>query len=88
MQYKDISLWYGFSGYAMAATSGYLSIYNNKHWFSDVVADTGVGIASSKLAYWPYPKIQHKLFKDKLPNTVVLPAYQNSAFGVGMAHKF
>ena len=88
MEYKDVSPWYGIAGYAMAATTGYLRMYNNKHWLSDVVAGAGVGIASTKLAYWLYPKIQHKLFKDKLPNTVVMPAYQNGAFTLGMVHKF
>ena len=88
MEYKDVSPWYGIAGYAMAATTGYLRMYNNKHWFSDVVAGAGVGIVSTKLAYWLYPKIQHKLFKDKMPNTVVMPAYQNGAFTVGMVHKF
>lgn len=88
MEYKDVSPWYGIAGYAIAATTGYLRMYNNKHWFSDVVAGAGVGIASTKLAYWLYPKIQHKLFKDKLPNTIVIPAYQNGAFVVGMVHKF
>ncbi len=88
MEYKDVSPWYGIAGYAMAATTGYLRMYNNKHWLSDVVAGAGVGIASTKLAYWLYPKIQHKLFKDKLPNTVVMPTYQNGSFGVGMVHNF
>ena len=87
-EYKDISPWYGVAGYAVAATTGYLRMYNNKHWFSDVVAGAGVGIASTKLAYWLYPKIQHKLFKDKLPGTVVMPSYQNKAFVLGMVHKF
>lgn len=88
MEYKDVSPWYGIAGYAMAATTGYLRMYNNKHWFSDVVAGAGVGIASTKLAYWLYPKIQHKLFKDKMPDTVIMPAYQSGAFMLGMVHKF
>lgn len=87
-EYKDVSPWYGIAGYAVAATTGYLRLYNNKHWLSDVVAGAGVGIASTKLAYWLYPKIQHKLFKDKPVNTVVMPTYQNGVFGVGMVHRF
>lgn len=87
-EYKDVSPWYGVAGYAMAATTGYLRMYNQKHWFSDVIAGAGVGIFSTKLAYWLYPKIQHSLFKDKHPNTVVMPTYQNGSFGVGMVHKF
>ncbi len=87
-EYKDVSPWYGVAGYAMAATTGYLRMYNNKHWLSDIVAGAGVGIASTKLAYWLYPKIQHKLFKDKPLNTVVMPSYQNGSFGLGMVHRF
>ncbi len=88
MEYKDLSPWYGVAGYAMAAATGYLRMYNNRHWFSDVVAGAGVGILSTRLAYWFYPKIQHSLFKDKHPNTMVMPAYQNGAFGMLLAHRF
>lgn len=88
LEYKDVSPWYGVAGYAMAATTGYLRMYNNKHWLSDVVAGAGVGIVSTKLAYWLYPKIQHSLFKDKYQNTVIMPTYQNKSFGLSMVHKF
>jgi PAP2 superfamily len=88
LEYKDVSPWYGIAGYAMAATTGYLRLYNNKHWFGDVAAGAGVGIVSTKLAYWLYPKIQHKLFKDKPVSTVVMPSYQNRTFGLGLVHKF
>ena len=87
-EYKEVSPWYGIAGYAMAATTGYLRMYNNKHWLSDVVAGAGVGILSTKLAYWLYPKIQHSLFKDKHPNTAIMPTYQKGSFGLGMVHKF
>lgn len=87
-EYKDVSAWYGYAGYAVAATTGYLRMYNNKHWLSDVVAGAGIGIASTKIAYWLYPKIQQKLFKNKNPNTVIMPSYSNKAFGFAMVHKF
>jgi hypothetical protein len=87
-EYKDVSPWYGIAGYAVAATTGYLRIYNNKHWLSDVVTGAGIGITSTKLAYWLYPKLQHKFFKNKPVNTVVMPTFQNGGFGVGMVHRF
>jgi PAP2 superfamily len=87
-EYQDVSPWYGVAGYAMAAGTGYLRIYNNKHWLNDVVAGAGIGIASTKLAYWIYPKIQHKLFKDRPVHTLVMPNYQNGAVGVGLVHTF
>jgi hypothetical protein len=62
-EYKDVSPWIGLSGYAVAATTGYLRMYNNKHWLNDVVAGAGLGIISTKLAYWVYPKIVKKFEK-------------------------
>lgn len=88
MEYKNVSPWYGVAGYTMAVATGYLRMYNNKHWFSDVVAGAGIGILSTKLSYWLYPKIQHSLFKDKHPNTVIMPTYQSGSFGLGMVHRF
>ncbi len=88
MEYKDVSPWYGVAGYAMATATGYLRMYNNKHWFSDVVAGAGIGIASTKLAYWLYPKIQPGLFKDKKTNTMIMPVYQNKSLGFSLVHNF
>jgi hypothetical protein len=87
-EYKDVSPWYGIAGYAVAATTGYLRMYNNRHWFSDVVAGAGVGIAATKLAYWLYPVIQRGIFRNKKPATMIMPTYQDGAVGLGMVHKF
>ena len=87
-EYKDVSPWYGVAGYAVAATTGYLRMYNNKHWLGDVVAGAGIGIMSTKLAYWIYPTIKKKIFKDKDVHTVVMPTYQSGSFGLGMVHQF
>ena len=87
-EYKDVSPWYGIVGYAVAGVTGYLRISNNKHWMSDVVAGAGVGIISTKLAYWMYPVIKRKFFKDREVNTVVLPSYSNGVWGIGMVKQF
>ena len=87
-EYKDVSPWYGIAGYAAAATTGILRLYNNKHWVSDVVAGAGVGILSTKLAYWIYPVIKRKLFKDKPMNAMLMPYYQNGGGGVSMVYNF
>ena len=87
-EYKDVSPWYGVAGYAVAASTGFLRMYNNKHWMSDVVAGAGIGIMSTKLAYWIYPVIKKKLFKDKDVSTVVMPTYQDGSIGVGLVHHF
>ncbi len=87
-EYKDISPWYGAAGYTMAAATGYFRMYNNKHWFSDVVAGAGIGILSTKVAYWIYPSIKRKLFKNKPVNTMILPYYQKSGGGVSLVCNF
>ena len=49
-EYKDISIWYGITGYLVAASTGAFRIYNDKHWLTDVVAGAGIGILSTKVA--------------------------------------
>jgi membrane-associated phospholipid phosphatase len=74
VEFKDVSPWYGIAGYTIAAATGYLRIYNNKHWLSDIVAGAGLGILSTKIAYWLYAKIG-KLVFDKRSETSVLKGY-------------
>jgi hypothetical protein len=92
LEYKDVSPWYGIAGYAMATATGMLRMYNNKHWMSDVVAGAGVGIASTRLAYWLYPKMQHWFGKkggeDQQTVTMVTPTYQNGSVGLSYVHIF
>lgn len=87
-EYNEVSPLIGIAGYADATATGYLRISNNKHWLGDVVAGAGVGILSTKLAYWLYPPIQQRLFKKKDPGTVLFPAFENGAWGLGIVHAF
>jgi PAP2 superfamily len=87
-EYKEVSPWYGVAGYAIAATSGALRVYNNRHWVSDVVAGAGFGILSTKIAYWIYPTIKQKLFKNKSTHAMILPYYQHNGGGIAMIYNF
>ncbi len=87
-EYKDVSPWYGIAGYTLATTTGALRMYNNKHWFSDVVAGASVGIISTKLSYLAYPTIERFLFKKGTMNTVLVPTYQNQNIELYYAHNF
>ena len=91
MEYKDVSPWYGVAGYAMATMTGLLRMYNDAHWASDVIAGAGVGIASVRLAYWLYPKVQH-LFSHKPGDperaTIIMPSYHDGTFGLVLAKHF
>ncbi|MBW8686875.1 phosphatase PAP2 family protein [Chitinophaga rhizophila] len=89
-EYKDVSPWYGVAGYAVAATTGVLRIYNNRHWVSDVIAGAGLGILSTKAAYWAYPKIQ-RLFVGKNSDgeadtrVMVMPNYNTQWKSAGLS---
>jgi hypothetical protein len=87
-EYKDVSPWYGLAGYAAATLTGTLRMYNNKHWLGDVVAGAGVGIASTKIAYWLYPTIKRKFFQHRSMNTVIMPYYQDKTVGFSMTYQF
>ncbi len=87
-EYKHKNIWIGIAGYAVASATAYLRIYNNRHWLSDVVAGAGVGIASTKLAYWLYPKISKKFFKNNASKTVLLPSYSNGSYSINFVKNF
>jgi len=70
-EYRDVSPWIGVAGYAVAAGTGFFRMYNNRHWFTDIVAGAGIGILSAKASYWLFPYISKKLFKKKqIPNAL------------------
>ena len=89
-EYKDKSIWYGISGYIVATGTGAFRIYNNRHWLTDVFAGAGIGILSTKAAYWLYP-IVSKLFtnnKDSNYKTAFVPYYDGKTAGFGLVSKF
>lgn len=47
--------WVAATGYLAAIATGYLRIYHNRHWMSDVLAGAGVGIASTWIGYLLQP---------------------------------
>ena len=86
-EYKNVSIWYGVGGYLVAGTVGALRIYNDKHWFHDVVAGAGFGIISTKAAYLVYPYLRNMLTHTTKQgkNTMVMPTYQNGVPGLSFA---
>lgn len=86
-EYKDVSIWYGVTGYVIATGTGFLRIYNNRHWLTDVAAGAGIGILSTKIAYWMNPLISNKLFKAKKDEQVkatFYPYYNGEQVGLGV----
>jgi membrane-associated phospholipid phosphatase len=87
LEYKDVSPWYGVYGYALAASTGFLRMYNNKHWLSDVVAAAGVGILSTDFTYFIYPKIKRLFSVKKGSNAIILPSYNNGTFSLSLVKR-
>ena len=92
-EYKDKSIWYGIAGYAVATGTGMFRIYNNRHWLTDVAAGAGIGILSTKIAYWLQPYTT-RLFKgsndarEQKYTTAIAPFYNGNQLGFSMMVKF
>lgn len=62
LEYKDVSPWIGYAGYAAATVTALARVGHWEHWVTDVVAGAGIGILSTKVAYWVAPHLQRALF--------------------------
>lgn len=87
-EYGDVSPWYSVAGYTVASATAVLRVYNNAHWFSDVVAGAGIGILSTKVAYLVYPPLKRLISGHKGMGLSMAPFYQNHAAGLSIAGKF
>lgn len=63
---KEVSIWIPIAGYCIAITTGYMRMYNNKHWVSDVFAGAAVGVLSTQLAYYVKAKLNQRHSLRKL----------------------
>lgn len=88
-EYKDVSIWYGVSGYVVATFTGAFRMYNNRHWLTDVVAGAGIGILSAKAGYWLFPAV-NKLFPKSNSNkkSAFIPYYDGKQVGFGYISSF
>lgn len=89
-EYKDKSIWYGVAGYAIATGTGIFRMYNNRHWLTDVAAGAGIGILSTKIAYWTNPYITRKLFgsKENKSTSFLAPSYDGKNFAINYIKTF
>ena len=87
-EYKHISPWYGVVGYSLATSVGALRMLNNRHWLTDVCAGAGIGILSTKMAYWVYPLLNMRKRTDKKASGIqgsFMPSYNGNQLGFAMA---
>jgi membrane-associated phospholipid phosphatase len=91
-EFWDTSPWIGIAGYAVAGTVGYMRIWHNRHWMTDVLAGAGIGILSVRIAYWTFPALQRLFFGrgDKKSDSYITaaPYYNGTQFGSSFALSF
>ena len=88
-EYRDVSVWYGIAGYVVAAGTGFFRMSNEKHWLTDVATGAGIGILSTKIAYWIHPLIKKTIFTDNdKKNAIVMPFYNGREYGLGLSMTF
>jgi hypothetical protein len=66
MEYGKRYKWVPYAAYGTAGVVGAMRIANNKHYLSDVLFGAGLGILSTKIAYWNH---QYKWNKNNTPKT-------------------
>lgn len=81
LEYKESPL-YGITAYTFATAIGYARIYNDRHWFTDVLAGAGAGILSARIGYWLLPYTQRIFQKRKKKVTLIAPFYNISQAGI------
>ena len=76
----------------MATGTGMFRMYNNRHWLTDVAAGAGIGILSTKFAYWVYPFLRDRVFKskngEKKISAMAMPYYNGEQLGAAVTIKF
>lgn len=70
----------GVAAYIAAIGVGFFRLYNNRHWFIDVIAGAGIGILSARVGYWMLPHYRRWFHWGEKKNGMVIsaiPAYDH-----------
>jgi len=89
LEFRDASLAYPISAYALATATGAMRIEHNKHWISDVLMGAAIGMGS----VWIADAIQTDLpnpkwIPDFLKQASISPIYDSKMVGLSMALVF
>ena len=76
---KELGPWWGAGAYVLAAGTGFLRIYHDRHWFNDVLGGAAVGFLCANVGTWLLPW-ERKLF-PRITGSVSLLPQVGSGFG-------
>lgn len=87
-EYCHVSPFISWGGYIVAAATGVMRMHNNRHYPTDVLTGAGIGVLSTKIAYWIYPYMQRLFFgKHHKCSTAIsaVPFYNpnTQSYGIG-----
>ncbi|MCI1778691.1 MAG: phosphatase PAP2 family protein [Bacteroidales bacterium] len=80
--------------YGVAVSTGFIRMYANKHYLTDVLAGAGIGILGARVGYWMAPSTDALLFKifghDRRRHIFAsaVPSFSGEAFGVSAVIAF
>jgi membrane-associated phospholipid phosphatase len=80
--YKDSNIWYASSGFLFATATGLLRVANNKHYVSDVLTGTGIGLATGIIISHWNPLKSVSFLNSKKATAFVYPQIGNQ-IGMG-----
>ena len=80
--------WWGAAAYTAAIATGVLRMYNNRHWFHDVLAGAGIGFVSAKAAYWLLPWERKQLGRVSFLPYFAPDAAGETASGLALTYTF
>lgn len=78
-------------GYLVAGSVGYFRLYHNRHWFGDIVAGAGIGMAGTRFTYFLYPHLKRWISGGNKEggNVMLMPTYiPGGAWGLALAARF
>ncbi|MBN2278989.1 MAG: phosphatase PAP2 family protein [Candidatus Marinimicrobia bacterium] len=87
-EYHENSIWLGVFGYTVAATTGIYRMLNNRHWVTDVATGAGIGLLSTKIAYWTLPIIKQKLSGMNDKTISFCPVFSKKQTGISLSISF
>ena len=85
--------YWGIAGYTIATGTAFLRLYNNRHWFGDVIGAAGIGILSARIGYWLLPwekKLLGLNKKDSSTSFIAIPTIDthSNRYGIALALQF
>jgi hypothetical protein len=83
-EFGHVSPWISIGGYATASWVAYSRIARNRHFMTDVLLGSGIGILSTNASYWLYDAVLLKV----RPNLVLTPIFTKNGAEIRLASSF